>query len=328
MGRLTLAHFGRTRPALDALSRQGQALSTALVRRATLSEALRAAPEWALPIASVVCLFALNTGTAAPAPATAPLLLLLGMAGAILAGLSRSIDLHLAKTLALTRLSTILEAQGVDQAAAATTPAVKRGQPVDMAISLTDAAGNVRSFEIGAGAVVSFVGRQQEQRSSILAAVARLRDDPAVATAIGGVPSARIAIRDWRRMVTLSSPRLPLIRGTIRKNLMIGAPSDTAEDDVLGLAGRFGIAGEPGELDVSIEPNLLPVTGAMALRLCRSLLRRAPVILLDESISAADFPLIEEFLRLARERRITIVTSGCVMGDDGKPIGEPIALTA
>ena len=103
---------------------------------------------------------------------------------------------------------------------------------------------------------------------------------------------------------------------------------DTAEDDVLGLAGRFGIAGEPGELDVSIEPNLLPVTGAMALRLCRSLLRRAPVILLDESTSAADFPLIEEFLRLARERRITVVTSGYVMGGDGKPIGEPIALTA
>ena len=47
--------------------------------------------------------------------------------------------------------------------------------------------------------------------------------------------------------------------------------------------------------------------------------------MLDESTSAADFPLIEEFLRLARERRITVVTSGYVMGGDGKPIGEPIA---
>lgn len=328
VGRLTLAHFGKTRPALDSMSRQGQSLSAALVRRATISEALRAAPVWALPIASLVGLFVLSTGNASPTLGATPLLLLLGMSGAILTGLSRSIDLHLAKTLAITRLSSTLASQGVEQAASATFPAVERGAPIDLTITLGDPAGKVRRYDITPGSVLSLVGGYQERRSGVLAAMARLRDDPDIATAIGGVSASEIPIRDWRRLITLSSPRLPLIPGTIRKNISIGAPSSSTDEEVLEIARRLGIAGKPSELDVDIEQSLLPVTVTVALRLCRSLIRRTPVVLLDETITMADQPMLQEFIAVALERRTTIITSGCVMGADGKPIGEPIAISS
>lgn len=324
--RLTLAHFGRTTSALNAVSRRAASLTRELIRRATLSEAMRAAPEWALPIAALAALWLFGGGASAP-PAAAPLLLLLGMTGTLLAGLSRAIDLEVAHRLAAERFSATFEAPGIDPSAAAEPCSLKRGKPAEMVLQWTGADGVVSVSSVPPGAVLSLAGGTAEQRSGVLAAIARLRDDPHLAASLAGQTARQISIRDWRRLVTLASPRLPLVRDTIAANLAIGAPSDTEDAAVLDLARQFGIVSAPEELQQQVEPLLVPVPQALAMRLCRALMRNASVILLDEVTAASDFALIERFLGLAKKRRITIVTSGCVLDGTGAPIGEPLSLT-
>ncbi len=322
MDRLTLAHFGKTTPTLAGLARRSRKLSETIVRRSTISEAMRAMPEWSLPIAAAASLWMVSGGASGATPNAAPLLLLLGMTGNLLTGLSRSTDLHLASRLAMQRLAATFDQPSVERATAAPPPAMRRGAPVEMELALKDATGGESRFHIAAGAVMRLSGGTQAERSAVLAAVARLRDDPMVWASVGEIPSSRYPLRNWRKIVTLASPRLPLIRDTLQKNLAIGAPRGTPGDDVLDIARLLGIVNDPGDLDVIVEPHVLPAATAIAMRLARSLLRNASIILLDESTSAADFPLISAFFTVAQRKRISVVTSGGVMDEFGKPIGQ------
>ena len=326
VARLTLAHFGRTTPTLNAVSRRAGSLAKALIRRATFSGAMRASTEWALPIASLAALWVFSSGTGTAVPAAAPLLLLLGMTSSILAGLSRSIDLHIAHQLAVERFAATFDAPSIASLAAAESLVTKRGKSVELGLQWTDANGTLTDHSVSPGSVVSLAGGTGEQRSGVLATMARLRDSPRLTTSIAGLPAKQIPIRDWRRIVTLASPRLPLIRDTLGNNLSIGAPSDTPDEVVLDLARRFGIAASPEDMKGPVEPTHVPVPRALAMRLCRSLIRNASIILLDEATTASDFPMITQFLDLARQRGVTVVTSGSVVDGSGLPIGEPLHL--
>ncbi len=326
MSRLTLAHFGRTTQALKAVSKRADALALPLIRRATFSEAMRASTEWALPVASLAALWMLGTGGGTAIPPAAPLLMLLGMTSALLAGLSRSIDLNLAHQLAVERFSATLGATSVDPSAAVPPSEIQRGKPVEFEIEWTEASGTVTRFSVPPGSVVALAGGTPEQRGGVLAAIARLRDDSRLTVTIASQSASRISIRDWRRIVTLSSPRLPLIRDTLGKNLAIGAPSGTADETILGLARIFGLASGSEDLNAAIEPGHVTVPRALAIRLCRSLMRNASVILLDETASASDLPLIDRFLELARQRHTSVITSGAIMDENGLPAGEPLRL--
>ena len=205
-------------------------------------------------------------------------------------------------------------------------PGIRRGQPVELHLQWTDATGAVTNHSVPPGSVLSLVGGTDHQRSGLLAAVARLRDDRWLTTSIADLPATAVTVRDWRRIVTLSSPRLPLIRDTILNNLSIGAPSKTPDESVLDLARRFGIATNLKDMKVFVEPTHVPVQQALAMRLCRSLIRNASIILLDEVTTASDTPTITLFLELAKQRGVTIITSGRVIDESGLPVGEPLQI--
>lgn len=323
--RLTVAHFGRSTPELNALSRRAETLSSALIRRATYSEAMRATAEWALPIASLMILWLLSAGAGATIPA-APLLLLLGMTSALLGSLSRSIDLQLAHRLASEKFSASLDAASIEQSPAAPASDIGRGEAVEIGLRWTDATGKTTSVTIPPGAVMSLVNGSADERSAALATLARLRDDPRLAITVAGLPATQVSIRDWRRIVTLSSPRLPLVRDTLRNNLAIGAPSKSKDEDIASLARRFGLIADAEELTRPVDPALLSTSRALAMRLCRSLAREASVILLDEATTPSEYPLVEQLLKRARRRNVIVLTSGGVLDDEGVPIGAPIFL--
>jgi ABC-type multidrug transport system fused ATPase/permease subunit len=322
MTRLTLAHFGRTNPALENLVRRGQELSQTLVHRATISEALRATPDWALPIASLAGYLALHGGTAAPR--LAPLLLLLHMTGLQMSKLSRALDLYVASAVAKTRLTSVIDRPGLIDTASGKMPEFERGTPLKLDLALTDPDGMIQQIHIVPGSAISLTGGTQAWRSDVLMALARLRDGPSLSGTIGGSPIQEVSLKSWRKLVTLVSPRLPFIRGTIRKNLLIGAPSRTTDDAVLSLARRFGIASALRELEEPLDPYLMTDSQALAARLCRAILRAAPIILLDEVTRPADAAMIEDFLALARQRQAIVIASGCVLDRAGKPIGSEV----
>ncbi len=247
-------------------------------------------------------------------------------AGHLLSGLSRSIDLHTAQQLAAERFASTFDAPSIDSPATGESAVATRGKPVELGLQWTDVKGALTVHSVPPGAVVSLSGGSAEQRSGVLAAIARLRDEPILTTSVDGVAAAKISIRNWRRIVTLSSPRLPLLRQTLGENLSIGAPSDTSDEVVLNLARRFAIATDSEDLKSPVEPTHVQVPRAFAMRLCRSLLRNAPIILLDETTTVSDFPMISQFLELAQQRGVTVVASGDVVDGNGKPIGEPLSL--
>lgn len=320
MSRLTLSHFGRTNPALDSLMRRGQQLSHTLVKRATISEALRAAPDWALPIASLAGYLMFHGGGTA-APRLAPLLLLLHMAGLQMSKLSRSLDLYVASTVAMTRLNAVVDRPGLAETATSKAPEFKRGKPLELDLAFKDADGVEQVIQLAPGSVYSLTSGTQAWRSDFLTALARLRNDTSISGTIGDSPIQDIPLRNWRKLVTLVSPRLPFIRGSLKKNLLIGAPGETTDDVALSLARRFGLASSLEELDEPLDPHLMTAATALALRLCRALLRAAPVILLDEVTQPTDVPMIEDFLALAKQRQAIIIASGCALDYAGKPVG-------
>ncbi len=325
MSRLTLAHFGRTSPALDSLMRRGQELSQTLVKRATISEALRAAPDWALPIASLAGYAMFHASSGAAVPRLAPMLLLLHMTGVQISKLSRSFDLYLANAVGIARLASIIKRPGLIETAAGKAPEFERGKPVELNLAFTDAAGMAQEIQFAPGSATSLTGGTQAWRSDMLIVLARMRDGASLSGAIGGTSIHEVPLRSWRKLVTLVSPRLPFIRGTMKKNLLIGAPSETTDDAVLSLARRFGLASGLEELDEPLDPHLVTASKALALRLCRALLRKAPVILLDEVTRPADAPMIEDFLALARQRQAIVIASGGALGRTGNPVGIEIS---
>jgi ABC-type multidrug transport system fused ATPase/permease subunit len=322
MSRLTLTHFGRTNPALNSLMRRGQELNQTLVRRATISEALRAAPDWALPIASLAGYLMFHGGTAAPR--LAPLLLLLHMTGLQISKLSRALDLYVASAVAKTRLASVIDRPGLIDTAADKATEFERGTPLELDLALTDPDGMIQQIHIVPGSVISLTGGTQAWRSDVLMALARLRDVTSLSGTIGGSPIEDVSLKSWRKLVTLVSPRLPFIRGSVKKNLLIGAPSGTTDDAVLSLARRFGLASGLEELEEPLDPHLMTDSQALALRLCRAFLRAVPIILLDEVTRPADVAMIEEFLALARQRQAIVIASGCVLDRAGKPIGSEV----
>lgn len=321
VSRLTLVHFGQTHRALDSLMRRGQQLSRTLVRRATISEALRAAPDWSLPIASLAGYLVLQSASGTTLPPLAPLLLLLHMTSLQMSKLSRSLDLYTASAVALRRLTTVVGRPGIVEPAVDKAPDFLRGKPLDVHLAFADEAGSTMEIQLSPGSVVSLTCGTQAWRSGFFMELSRLRHSSSISGTIGGVPLEEVSLRNWRKLVTLVSPRLPFVRGTIRKNLLIGAPRSTTDDVALSLAHRFGLASDMADLDEAFDPHLATASTALAMRLCRALLRSAPVILLDEVTRPADLQMIEDFLTLAKQRQAIIVASGSVLDVAGKPVG-------
>ncbi|TMD32652.1 MAG: ABC transporter ATP-binding protein [Chloroflexi bacterium] len=149
------------------------------------------------------------------------------------------------------------------------------------------------SWLVEPGSVVALVGRTGAGRSSALALVPRLYDVWEGAVRLGGRDVRDVRMADLRSSVTLVLQESLLFRNTVWNNIAYGRP-DAAKDDIMAAAEAAGVLTFVDELKggfetiVSERGSTLSGGQKQCIALARAMLRRAPVVIMDEPTSSMD----------------------------------------
>ena len=159
------------------------------------------------------------------------------------------------------------------------------------------------SFTAERGKRTALVGPSGAGKSTILALIERFYDPTAGVVRLGGIDVRALDRTDLRSQIGYVEQDAPVLAGTIRQNLLLGAPDATDADcvDVLRSVNLMEVLdrNELG-LDAAVGEDGVMLSGGERQRLAiaRTLLAAPPILLLDESTSSLD-GLNEQMLREA-----------------------------
>ncbi len=159
------------------------------------------------------------------------------------------------------------------------------------------------SFAVERGTRTALVGPSGAGKSTILALIERFYDPTAGVVRLGGVDIRALDREALRAQIGYVEQDAPVLAGTIRQNLLLGAPDATEEQcrevirsvnltEVLD-RNELGLDAEVGESGVMLSGG-----ERQRLAIARTLLAAPPILLLDESTSSLD-GLNEQMLREA-----------------------------
>lgn len=156
-------------------------------------------------------------------------------------------------------------------------------------------------FVLAPGERVAIVGPSGAGKSTLLHLLLRLEDPQAGAVTLGGCDLRQAAQAEVHRRIALLSQDSPVFLGSLRSNLLIGAPE--ADEAALWRAlesARLAdfVRGLPQGLDTWVGEGGAGLSAGQARRLClaRVLLSQAGIILLDEPTAGLDRPNEQAFL--------------------------------
>ena len=159
------------------------------------------------------------------------------------------------------------------------------------------------SFAVERGTRTALVGPSGAGKSTILALIERFYDPTAGVVRLGGLDIRAIDREHLRSQIGYVEQDAPVLAGTIRQNLLLGAPAATEEDcrAVIASVNLTDVLDRnPLGLDAQVGEDGVMLSGGERQRLAiaRTLLAAPPILLLDESTSSLD-GLNEQMLREA-----------------------------
>lgn len=148
-------------------------------------------------------------------------------------------------------------------------------------------------FEVKAGERVGFVGPSGAGKSSIVRLLLRFYDPDEGSVRIGGHDLRELTLDDIRSQIAVVNQDTYLFHGSVEDNLRVGKPKATVDE--IEAACRAANAQEfveklPNGYATVIGERGIRLSGGQRQRIAiaRAILRDAPILILDEALSAVD----------------------------------------
>ncbi|MDA7801760.1 ABC transporter ATP-binding protein/permease [Candidatus Pelagibacter sp.] len=171
------------------------------------------------------------------------------------------------------------------------------------------------NLNIAGGKMTSLVGHSGSGKSTILNLIPRFYDAQSGDILIDDQSIYKVKIKSLRDKISLVSQDTTLFDDTIKSNIRY-AKSDVTDEDIVA-AAKFSYAHEfidklPNKYETIIGENGIRLSGGEKQRLsiARAMIKKSPIILLDEATSSLDAETeskIQEALKILTKDRTTIV---------------------
>jgi ATP-binding cassette subfamily B protein len=153
---------------------------------------------------------------------------------------------------------------------------------------------------------VAVVGRTGAGKSTLLALLPRLVDPPPGTLLLDGVDVRRAPLGELRAAIAMVPQESFLFSATVHDNIVLGRPQATRAEvaEAARLAGlEEDLTAFPRGLDTVVGERGITLSGGQKQRvaLARALVRDAPVLLLDDCLSAVDTQTEERILGHLRD---------------------------
>ncbi|MDB9935425.1 ABC transporter ATP-binding protein/permease [Candidatus Pelagibacter sp.] len=171
------------------------------------------------------------------------------------------------------------------------------------------------NLNIAGGKMTSLVGHSGSGKSTILNLIPRFYDAQSGDILIDNQSIYKVKIKSLRDKISLVSQDTTLFDDTIKNNIKY-AKSDVTDEDIVA-AAKFSYAHEfidklPNKYETIIGENGIRLSGGEKQRLsiARAMIKKSPIILLDEATSSLDAETeskIQDALKILTKDRTTVV---------------------
>lgn len=306
---------GQTRREQKRIERQSMRLKRAMMLRARVIGGLRAATTATTTVATGAALIAgavlVTHGHTTPGTVVAAMSIV-GFLMPSLRDLGRVYEYRQGARVSMDKIQRFLGSP--EETVRRRRPAELRNSAGRLTFRNVTVPGSLNRFtaEAAPGSVIAVTGPNGAGKSTVLSLVARLVDPQRGRVCLDGRDLHRFARDSLRRVVGMASPDLPLLRGTIGRNLRYrwrSAPA-TEQVRVRALCGIDELlAGLPQGEDTRISEGGTSLSAGQRQRiaLARAILGSPPVLLLDEADANLDPEASVIFDKVLKDQEGTVL---------------------